>query len=84
MFVQRILADLRTDMPLEERDASLADFLPVFRRHGLHFWAVEGEAPEWEALALARTVAAGARAALAALSDLRTAPASVQAYVDRW
>jgi hypothetical protein len=83
-LVQRILVDLRTYTSLEERATSLDDSLPVFRRHALHFWAVEGEVPEWEALALAGKVAAGARAALAELSDLRTPPEIVQAYVDRW
>ncbi len=83
-LVQRILTDLRTHTSLEERAALLADYLPVFRRHALHFWAVEGGVPEWQALALAGTVAAGARAVLAELSDLTTAPEIVQAYVDRW
>ena len=83
-LVQRVLSDFRTHSSLEARASSLAALLPVFQRHALHFWAVEGEVPEWEALALAGTVSAGARAALAELSDLRTAPEIVQAYVDRW
>jgi hypothetical protein len=83
-LVQRVLADLRTQSSLEARASSLATLLPVFQRHAAHFWAVEGEVPEWEALALAGTVSTGARAALAEFSDLRTAPEIVQAYVDRW
>lgn len=83
-LVQRVLSDLRTHSSLEERVTSLAALLPVFRRHASHFWVVEGEVPEWQALALAGMVAAGAQASLAELSDLRTAPEIVQAYVDRW
>jgi uncharacterized protein (TIGR02688 family) len=83
-LVQRIFTDLRTYTSLEERATTLADSLSVFRRHASHFWAVEREVPEWQALALAGMMAAGAQAALAELSDLRTAPEIVQAYVDRW
>jgi PglZ domain len=83
-LVQRVLSDFRTHSSLEARASSLAALLPVFERHASHFWAVEGEVREWEALALSGTVAADAQAALAELSNLRTAPELVQAYVDRW
>jgi PglZ domain len=83
-LVQGVLTDLRTRSSLDERAMLLHDLLPVFRRHTVHFWAVEGEVPEWEALSLAGTVVASAGAALAELPNLRTAAEIVQAYVDRW
>ncbi len=83
-LVERVEAKLRACSSLEERAALLAEGLPVFRRHASHFWAIEDEVPEWEALALAGAVAAGAREALAELPALRTASAIVQAYVERW
>jgi hypothetical protein len=83
-LVQRILTDLRTRSSLDERAMLLHDLLPVFRRHAMHFWAVEGEVPEWEALSLAGTVVASAGVALAELPHLSAAAEIVQAYVDRW
>jgi len=83
-LVQRILTDLQTRASLDERVVVLNDLLPVFRRHAAHFWAVEGEVPEWEALSLAGTVVAHAWAALTELPELRPAAEIVQAYVDRW
>jgi hypothetical protein len=83
-LVQRALTDLHTRSALDERAVLLHDLLPVFRRHAVHFWAIEGEVPEWEALSLAGSVVASAWAALAELPDLRTAAEIVQAYVDRW
>jgi hypothetical protein len=83
-LVRGILAELRGCASLDERTALLAERLPVFRRHAAHFWSVEGEVPEWEALALAGAVAAEARAALAELPALNGAPEIVQAYVDHW
>ena len=83
-LVERVAAELRVCRTIDERAALLTGRLPVFRRHAGHFWAVEGEVPEWEALALAGAVAAGARAALEELAALRSAAALVQAYVDRW
>ncbi len=83
-LVERIEADLKACRSVDERATLLAKRLPIFRRHASHFWAIEGEVPEWEALALAGAVAAGAREALGELVAFRTAPAIVQAYVDRW
>jgi hypothetical protein len=83
-LVQGVLTDLRARSSLDERAKLLYDLLLVFRRHVVHFWAGEGEAPEWEALSLAGTVVASATAALAELPNLRTAAEIVQAYVDRW
>ena len=83
-LVQRVLTDLRARSALDERAVLLHDLLPVFRRHAAHFWAIEGEVPEWEALSLAGSVVASAGAALAELPNLRTAAEIVQAYVDRW
>jgi hypothetical protein len=84
VLVQRVLTDLRARSALDERAVLLHDLLPVFHRHAAHFWAIEGEVPEWEALSLAGAVVASAWAALAELPNLRTAAEIVQAYVERW
>ncbi len=83
-LVERVEAELRACRSVDERARLLTERLPAFRRHAGYFWAIEGEVPEWAALALAGAVAAGAREALEELPALRTAPSIVQAYVDRW
>ena len=79
-----MLTDLQARAALDERAVLLNDLLPGYHRHAAQFWAVEGEVPEWEALALAGTVVERAWAALAELPNLRGVAEILQAYVDRW
>jgi hypothetical protein len=83
-LVQRVLTELHARSALDERAVLLHDLVPVFRRHAGHFWAIEGNVPEWQALSLAGSVVVSASAALVELPNLRSAAEIVQAYVDRW